>query len=84
MLAKEITDRFKEERKKKKISQAALARSIGLDSSALSLIEAGKRDPSLTQVEKIAKALNVPVEYLLTGKKEVPAQQYLVTITPVT
>ena len=47
------------------LSQKDLATKVGLDSSHISLIEAGKRSPSLETVERIAKTLNVPVHLLM-------------------
>jgi transcriptional regulator with XRE-family HTH domain len=47
------------------LSQKDLATKISLDSSHISLIEAGKRTPSLDTIERIAKSLNVPVHLLM-------------------
>jgi transcriptional regulator with XRE-family HTH domain len=44
----------------KGLSQKDLAAKTGVASSHISLIEAGKRSPSLATVEKICEALNVP------------------------
>lgn len=38
-----------------------LARLTGISASALSLIETGKRDPRLGTLDRIARALNVPL-----------------------
>jgi transcriptional regulator with XRE-family HTH domain len=43
----------------------ALAVASGLSVPYLSLVESGARQPSLTAIQKIAKALNVPAEVLL-------------------
>ena len=42
------------------VSQSSLASSAGLDPSFLSLIEAGKRQPSTKTVHALAEALRVP------------------------
>lgn len=44
----------------KGLSQKELASKAGIGSSHISLIEAGKRSPSLATVEKICDALRVP------------------------
>jgi XRE family transcriptional regulator, master regulator for biofilm formation len=47
------------------IRQKQLAKLSGLDASHISLIEKGKRRPSLETLEKLSKALNVPQDLLL-------------------
>ena len=42
-----------------------LARLCGISAPALSLIETGKRDPRLTTLSRIAKALRLPLAELL-------------------
>lgn len=49
----------------KELSQKELASKAGIGSSHISLIEAGKRSPSLTTIEKICEALNVPTHLLM-------------------
>lgn len=49
----------------KGLSQKELASRAGIGSSHISLIEAGKRSPSLATVEKICKALNVPTHLVM-------------------
>ena len=44
--------------------QKDLAEKVGVRAHYLSLVESGKRDPSLNVVRAIANALNVPVSYL--------------------
>jgi transcriptional regulator with XRE-family HTH domain len=43
------------------VSQKELAEKIKVDPSLISLIESGRRKPSLTTAENIAQALNVPL-----------------------
>ena len=47
------------------IPQKQLAKLSGLDASHISLIEKGKRQPSLDALEKLSKALNVPQDLLI-------------------
>lgn len=46
-------------------SQRDLAIEAGLDPSYISLMEAGKRTPSLPVLEKISNALSIPVHLLI-------------------
>jgi|SRR5476649_1968993 transcriptional regulator with XRE-family HTH domain len=48
----------------KTLSQKQLANKVGLDASYISMIETGKRVPSMEVVETIAKGLRIPL-YLL-------------------
>lgn len=51
-------------RTKRKLSQIDLASRAGISVSYLSLLERSKRDPALSTVEGIAKALELPIELL--------------------
>jgi len=46
------------------LQQKELARAAGLDPSHVSLIEMGKRKPSVSALEKLANALGVPLHLL--------------------
>jgi transcriptional regulator with XRE-family HTH domain len=46
------------------MSQAELAHKAGCSTSYLSMLENSKRDPTLSTIESIARALRVPVEIL--------------------
>ena len=50
---------IQEERKAKKISQERLAKLTGLDRTAISLIETGKRSPTFSTILKICSALEI-------------------------
>ena len=50
---------LQEERKAKNISQEKLAKLTGLDRTAISLIETGKRSPTFSTILKICSALEV-------------------------
>jgi transcriptional regulator with XRE-family HTH domain len=43
------------------LTQTELARRLGCHFSYISLLESGKRDPSLSSVERLAAALDVPL-----------------------
>ena len=49
----------------KGLKQKALAGLAGISVSYLSLIERGKRDPNVSRVEKIAKAMGISLMVLL-------------------
>jgi transcriptional regulator with XRE-family HTH domain len=54
------------------LAQQDLAELAGLTPSFLSLVENGKRQPSLTVLQRIASALNVPEEVLIWDAVELP------------
>lgn len=53
-------------RKSAEITQTELAKEAGLTQAVISQFEDGKRIPSTRAIGKIAKALNVPLERLLS------------------
>ncbi|MBW5286359.1 MULTISPECIES: helix-turn-helix domain-containing protein [Burkholderia] len=52
-------------RSAKKLSLDELAERAGLSQSYLSMIESGKREPTLSSIEKVSTALGVPTPILL-------------------
>ena len=57
------------------LSQQDVAKRAGITKSYLSLVEGGKRSPSLATLEKICKAMRVPphlVMLLAAGPEELP------------
>jgi len=56
------------------ISQKALAERLGVSANYLSLIENGKRQPSLSLLQRVGRELEVPPAYLLMDRPEVSAR----------
>ena len=52
-------------RSAKKLSLESLAERAGLSQSYISMIESGKREPTISSIEKLAKALGVPTPIIL-------------------
>lgn len=52
-------------RQQRNLTQPELARRAGISPSYLSVLEKGKRDPSFSMIEKIARALDVPLSLLI-------------------
>ena len=52
-------------REQKKMSQGDICRALGFDRAQMSNIEAGKGNPTLSTIEKIAQALGVASDELL-------------------
>jgi transcriptional regulator with XRE-family HTH domain len=62
-----------DQRKAKSISQEKLAKLTGLDRTAISLIENGKRSPTFTTILKICSALEIePSELFSIYEKKDP------------
>jgi transcriptional regulator with XRE-family HTH domain len=59
-----VDNAIREIRKRHGISQAALAEECGLDRTYISGIERGQRNPSLTNILKIAGALGTPASQI--------------------
>lgn len=57
-----IGQRIREVRETKEMSQKDLAYSADLDRSYIASVESGQRNISIVNIEKIAKALNVPLK----------------------
>ena len=70
MAKKNILNRFGDKvrslRKERKLSQEQLAEKAGLHRTYIGMIERGEKNITLTNIEKIAKALNVPVAELMS------------------
>jgi len=66
MTAKKVGMRLKKIRVGKKLSQAALAKRVGLSREYVNKIEAGRYDPPLSTLEALAKVLKVSVARLVS------------------
>jgi transcriptional regulator with XRE-family HTH domain len=64
-IGKNIAMRIKIPRERQKISQEELAARSGISRGDLARLETGRHDPTITTLEKLAKALKVPVGKLL-------------------
>lgn len=62
-------------RKLRGITQVGMAKTLGITQASYSSLERGLYSPSLTQVSKVAEALQTPIVQLLTpqGEKAVAA-----------
>ena len=64
-ISKKLGDNIKRIRLRRKMSQGDICRAIEMDRSYMSAIESGKKNVTIAVVQKIARALNVPVDELL-------------------
>jgi len=72
-------------RKSRKVTQAALAEAVGIDTVSLSRIETGKSNTSLLTLDAIAHELKAPLTALLngiSGKSAALAEDIASTIEP--
>jgi len=60
-----FSDRLKELRKARGITQKAMAEYLGIQETSYQHYEYGKREPNHDSTVKIANVLNVSVDYLL-------------------
>ena len=63
---RQLGRRLKKRRKAKKLSQYALARAAGVSREYIRQLEAGASDPTVGMLQRLAKALGVPVTELLS------------------
>jgi transcriptional regulator with XRE-family HTH domain len=56
---------LKKARTRRKLTQAMLAKRVDVDEMTISRIERGVRRPSMALLQRVAKALGVPVTELL-------------------
>ncbi len=61
-----VGKKIKEARKKKKLTIEDLASQSGLSVAHLSRLENGRKSPTITTLEKIALALDVPIVYFFS------------------
>lgn len=67
MILNFVSQRIKELRNKKNISQEKFALSIGMDRSYFASVESGKRNVSIINLQKIIKGLDVTFEDFFRG-----------------
>lgn len=65
---RELGARIRKMRETKGLTQEALADAVGMMRSNISRIEAGKHHPTLDTLERIAKALKVPVAEIIAAR----------------
>jgi len=70
-MAEEFQDRLRKAREAKGLSQTDLAARSGLEPSAVSHFETGRRQPSFANLKRLADALAVTIDYLV-GRAEEP------------
>jgi len=63
--AKKLGANMKRIRKAKQMTQGDICRKLGVDRSYVSNVESGNKNPTLSTITKLAKALGVSVDELL-------------------
>ena len=76
-LQEKLGERIRELRKARKITQAILAEKTDLSDNFIGLLERGKTAPSLETLERISKALKVPIKELFDFEPSVPNKEHL-------
>lgn len=66
---------LRKERNQQKFSQDELAHNAGLNRTFISLLELGRRSPSLNTMTSLSKALKTPPSYLLLSAEEIFSNQ---------
>lgn len=59
-------------RKNARMSQAELARALGVSPSAVGMYEQGRREPAVAMLVRLAEIFQVSTDYLLTGRLTLP------------
>lgn len=80
-LKTKLGQRIKYLRKSQNITQEKLAELINMDITSLSKIETGRNYPQPETIEKIAKALNVNINYLFSFQSLNTKNEYIEAIT---
>lgn len=66
-------------RKNARLSQAELARALGVSPSAVGMYEQGRREPSAACLVALAQVFGISTDYLLTGKPAQPRDSQILT-----
>jgi transcriptional regulator with XRE-family HTH domain len=77
-----IGDRLRELREEKKLSQGDIEKRTGLLRSYISRVENGHTAPAIETLEKIARALELPLYQLLYNGDEPPKPPKLLKLSP--
>lgn len=64
-ISKKLGQNIKRIREDKGMSQGDICRALNMDRGYMSRIESGQKNPTLANIEKIAKALGVSIDELL-------------------
>lgn len=64
-----IGKRLRGAREAQDMTQGELANGIGVCTSYIGQLERGEKKPSIETIVKVCSALNIPVDYLLFGRK---------------
>lgn len=64
-VTQKLGDKIRKFRKQKGLTQEKLAELAKIDYSYLNLIEAGKRNPTIKRISKIARVLGLPLKDLI-------------------
>lgn len=73
-----ITKKIRELRENKGMSQAELAKAAGLSTTYISLMESGKKSPTLKSLEKISTALDIPfpvLSFMSLSEEDIPVEK---------
>ncbi len=71
----EFKDRLKEARTKNKLSQNELAKLVGIHVTNISRYERGENRPATDVLSKLANALDVTTDYLMSGSSDQIAEE---------
>jgi transcriptional regulator with XRE-family HTH domain len=66
-----IGDRIRAKRLNLKLTQQDLSRELQITPQHISAIEQNKRLPSVAMLEKLAEALGVTIDYIVTGRESI-------------
>ena len=61
-----VARNIREARKRMGITQAELSKQVNMHRNTIINFETGRRDPKVNDLKKIATALNVPIEELIS------------------
>ncbi len=76
-----LGSRIRKARERADISQAELARRIGISKNAMNAIEAGDSDPRASRIVAIAQELGVSTDALLLGKPAAGKREHKLPVT---